>query len=201
MKNVLKVLLVFLFCTAVFFGSGYYYLTYSLKNGQKTVEEKQENIPYYDPPENCRLDFIVQNGDKLTILLDFYEEIAYIVYINNFNDSLGEYTNYPESYDFNIDFDLFSAIVDRLGGVDIETDDGTFRFTGVQVCDIMAGSQDTEIRREVIRDIVKRVSNRGFSEDDFVCLIENSGSALSLPTCIHWQKYLKSIFKNAVYYF
>ena len=199
MKKFLKTAFIVFLCGSLFFGGAYFYLYKSLENAQKPAGKTEENIPYYELPENCGLRFCLPGRKDMLIFLDFTEKIAYIITINK-NISLKDgYAGYSADYDLTLDYPSLSELFDRLGGLDLESEGELLRFTGVQVCDGLCTDPSGEFRREVARAVCVKIGQNGFSSDDFAFLLSCSGTGLKMPVCIYWQPYLKEMFANAVF--
>ena len=199
MKSFLKAALVFFVCASIFFGCSYFYLNRSLKNAQKPAGETEENIPYYETPENCGLRFFLPGEKEVLFFLDFTEEIAYIIIIDENNGLKGDYAGYTVNYDFTLDYAVLSEFFDRLGGLDLEIEGEPLRVTGVQVCDMLCTNSSKEFSASVIRAVCERIAQEGLTNDDFVFLIENGNTGLTLPVCIYWQNYLEKTLANAMF--
>ncbi|MBO4734483.1 MAG: hypothetical protein J5662_08405 [Clostridia bacterium] len=199
MKKFFKIALTFFLSASIFFGCSYFYLYNSLKKTEKAAEKKQENIPYYETPVSCGLHFLLPAGKEILIFLDFEERIAYIIDINKNAVAEEGYAGYGFDYDFHVDYAVLSALIDRLGGIDLTVNNEPLRFTGVQVCDALCKNTSPEFPFETVFAVCERISQNGFSSDDFVFLIENSETTLTVPVCIYWQDYIKDMFADAVF--
>ena len=199
MKKFFKLALFFFLSASIFFGCSYFYLQKSLEKTQKPVEKSQENIPYYETPESCGLHFLLPAERELLIFLDFTEEMSYIIDIDKNNGGKYTYAGYSLDYDFSLDYSVLSEIFDRLGGLDLKSENETLRFTGVQVCDRLCTDSSKEFSYEVISAVCEKIAQNGFSNDDFVYLLENTDSTLTMPVCIYWQPYIEKMLANAVF--
>ena len=199
MKKFFKIALVTFLSASIFFGCSYLYLQKSFENARKPAENKQENVPYYEAPENCGLRFFLPGNKEILIFLDFTEEMSYIINIDKYNGSKYGYAGYSFDYELNLDYSVLSEIFDRLGGIDLKSDGTEFRFTGVQVCDKLCTDNSDEFSYEVIRAVCKRIAENGLSDDDFVFLLQNADTKLTMPLCIYWRSYIKKMFANAVF--
>lgn len=199
MKKYFKFAIILFLSGFLFFGASYFYLYSSLKSEQKAANIKEDNIPYAETPENRGLLFNLPGDKKVLIFLDFGQEISYIVNINNNNAILGDYAGYPIDYKFDLDYYVLSGIFDRLGGIDLEAQGELLRYTGVQVCDLINNGVSPDIPIKIVSSLCRKIYENGFSTDDFVFLIDNTNTALTVPECFYWQKYIKSLFSNSVF--
>ena len=198
-KNFLKSAFIFFLCASIFFGCSYFYLYKSLEKTKKVTGETEDKVPYYELPDNCGLRFFMPGEREIIISLDFTEEIAYIININKENGLKGSYAGYTVDYDFTLDYSVLSELFDRLGGLDLKNNGEELRFTGVQVCDRLCTNNSANFHFEVVCAVCERIAQSGFSADDFVYLLENSDTRLTVPVCIYWQPHLEKMFANAVF--
>lgn len=198
MKKYLRLAVILFVSVSVFFGASYLYLYNSLKSEQKAADVKEDKIPYDNTPENCGLLFVMPEDKKLLFFLDFRQEISYIINVEN-NGVSGDFAGYPADYRFITDYYSLAAVIDRLGGIDMEIEGEVLRYTGIQVCDLVFKDCPSDIRFKAVSSLCERISENGFSNDDFAFLIENTKTNLKMPDCFYWQKYIKSIFSNSVF--
>lgn len=199
MKKYLKLSLIIILSASVFFGCSYFYLYKSLEKNQKNVDNKQENVPYFETPENCGLHFLLPAGKELLFFLDFEKEIAYIINIDKPYNKAKEYLGYPLDYRFTLDYPVLSVVFDRLGGLELESEGEVLRLTGIQVCDALCRDTSGDFFRETVTAVCKRISQNGFSGEDFIFLIDNTETNLTVPACLYWQDYMSNMFTNAVF--
>ena len=199
MKNYLKLAFILFLSASVFFGASYFYLYISLEKEQKAADSKQEKIPYLETPESKGLLFTTEDIKAVLFFLDFEGEVAYIINISNHSGIVDNYAGYRIDYSFGTDYYVLSSVFDRLGGLDLDIDGEYLRYTGVQVCDILAAEHSTDISLKIVTALCEKISENGFSTDDFIFLIENTTTNLTVPDCIYWQGMLKNIFSNAIF--
>ena len=69
--------------------------------------------------------------------------------------------------------------------------------TGEQVVDYLTTSSDYyERKRQIIRIIAQKISSTGFSKEDFLYIIENSETSLTVPDCYFWSDYITELCKT-----
>ncbi len=171
---------------------------YMLLTSEVTLAEtKEENVPYYESvPQNVNLLFNVLDN-KIMFSLDFENENIKIV--NVYGEE--EYSFYGYSTDFYVECDLniISGIVDILGGIELEITDEKLNYTGTQIKEILEYNSDSYFSRDIVSKIIEKISKVGFSKEDFLYIIENSETNLTVPDCYEWEKYIKKLCKNAVF--
>ena len=188
-----KVLIIGLICSAIFIGSGYYYLDKKIN----TVENKTESVPYYQAlPSNAGVLFVF--GEKsILCYLDFEQKIMNVVSAENYNIENGKIAGYPIDFTVEADYNLIGGIVDILGGINLETEDGVFSFTGVQVKEMLETMPlYQESNEKIAEKIFYEISRIGFKREDFLYIIENSKTNLSVPDCYYWAEYMKELCYN-----
>lgn len=199
MKKYLKVGFVIFLGACVFFTASYFYLYGNLQSVEKAADTKKDDVPYSEIPENCGLHFLLPAGREVLFFLDFEKEISYIINIFENKGSEDNYAGYSFDYGFTVDYTVLSALIDRIGGLDLRCGDETLRLTGIEVCDALCKNSSPEFSFEVIVSFCDRIAQNGFSGEDFVYLIENTGTELTVPICLYWQDYVKDMFANAVF--
>ena len=85
------------------------------------------------PPQNVALMFLWDEGGGDIFYLDFKEKkITATILPKNCDENAALVYGYHEFEAVKADFLLFSSIVDRLGGIDLEIKGENLRFTGIQ---------------------------------------------------------------------
>lgn len=174
----------------VFIGSGYLYLSRELK----PTEIKDESVPYYQAlPDNKGILFDIC-GDRLLFYLNFEDKNIRIMFDHSDSKAGDTLMGYPVNFVVNGDYNLLAGIIDCVGGVEIHLANETLRHTGVQVSDILSRTTHREdIIREIILSFFKKIQKNGFQKSDFLYIIENSDTNLTVPDCYHWSDYAKEL--------
>lgn len=177
----------------IFIGSGYLYLNRELE----TAENPTESIPYYNPiPENAGIMFDIY-GDRTLFFMNFEEESLTAIYDDK-NTAVGEKL-YGYSVDFLIegDYDLLAGIINIAEGITLSVSGEELRYTGVQVVALINQADNkTELKTEITKKIINKLKVIGFSREDFLFLIENSKTSLTIPDCYYWSDYIEELCKN-----
>ena len=188
-----KVLIIGLICSTVFIGIGYFYLDKKIN----AVENKTENVPYYTAlPSNVGVLFVFC-GEPTLCYLDFEEKIISVIYAEDYNINDGEIAGYKVDFTVEGDYTLLCGIVDNLGGINLETEENIFSFTGIQIKEMLETKPLTEESRvEIAETIFQKISQVGFKREDFLYIIENSKTNLSVPDCYYWAEHMKELCYN-----
>jgi len=87
--------------------------------------------------------------------------------------------------------------VDILGGIEMSDGEEVLRYTGVQISDMLSRNADSDaISREIILKLVEKIEKTGFQNEDFLYIIENSNTDLTVPDCYYWPEYISAICGN-----
>ena len=183
----------FLVCL-IFVGSGYLYLNYELE----PTEIKQESVPYYTAaPENAGVMFDIC-GDRTLCYMDFEKNTLSLIFDNADIKAGEKLYGYTVDYVVNGDYDLLGGIIDIIGGIELELENEVLRYTGVQITDVLSRTANREtLRRKIIPEILKKTEENGFQKEDFLYIIENSDTNLTVPDCYYWSDYIKTLCRNA----
>ena len=73
------------------------------------------------------------------------------------------------------------------------------RYTGLQAIELILTDEDNNVKKQAIMQIFNGIAKNNFSKDDFVYIIENSKSNLSIIDCIYWLEHLKQMCQNINY--
>ena len=199
MKRRFIVFMAALLSWSAFFLPSYFYLEKNLAGGQKTVEKPVYDEPYYEAPENRGLLFFPPDGGKILFYLDFTEKVSYIININSDNGEIVGFPDFSADYELHIDSAALSVLFDRLGGLDMNIAGETLRYTGEQLSDILKQGVSSEFRFDLVRAVCDKLAENGFTDSDFIFLVDNSGTSLDIPTCFGWRKHIRPLFSNAVF--
>lgn len=192
--RVLRVIVICIFSCAVFVSSGYFYL----KSNIKETEKNESEIPYTSPdPENSGVMLDIA-GNKTFMYFDFTDEKLSVMIPDNIIDSSADIIyGYPVNYNIKADYKFVSDIIDFIDGINLTVNNETLRYTGVQVTEMLTHtSDDGEFKRTVLTEIMKKISEYGFKKENFIYIIENSETNLTVPDCYYWCDYMKKICKN-----
>lgn len=193
----LKVLAVSVACAAVLFGVGYGYLQYSLTPNETEAEAKDFSVPYTAVEANQGVLFSFPDGSGVLIYLDFSIPRTTAVIMDECDPNRGAYSGYPANFTVAADYPLIGGIIDRVGGVELDIDGERLRYTGVQVQELLSVGCSGELREAIVTQVVEKISQDGFATDDFVYIIENSDTDLTVPDCYTWAQQMKEMCARA----
>lgn len=190
-KVFLKSVIISLVCLIIYVGSGYLYLNSKVE----PVKNVTPSVPYYsEEPENVGI-LVDIEGDKTYLFLDFYYKKINVIFDAESYVKDNNIMGYPIDHSVTADYGLLAGIIDRLGGIELESEEGILRYTGVQVVDLLLKSKDYQkLERSVTRKIFEKIGENGFSKEDFLYIIENSDTTLTFPVCYYWVDYISELF-------
>lgn len=196
LKNTVKYALLLaglcLGCLLTLVGGGYAYLRF---NTEKT-DNKASKVPYeFAPPENAGIMFEFC-GDRTFVYLNFENEEMKIVFPLN-GDSEDTVYGYSVDYTVKGDYYLLAEIIDAADGIELQSNDGKYRYTGVQIAELLSNTVDTEeLKRNIITALVGKTADFGIDENVFYDIIKKGDTNLTVPDCHRWAEYLSLLCKN-----
>ena len=154
-KSVLKTLLISVTCCALFVGMGYTYLKHNIKSANNVTPQ----VSYYSSvPDDAGI-MLEIGDDKTLFFLDFQKEQMTVVLLGESEIDTKEAYGYDATYSVKGDYELVSAIVDSIDGIDLFYGGEMLCRTGVQVTDIISRERNSnEIKKEIISAIFKKIS-------------------------------------------
>ncbi len=200
MKKRLKVLFLFfgiiLLCCAIMVGSAYLYLELSLKTAE--ADNSESNIPYAAPlPEGAGILLKLPDKSGYMLYLDFHTNSISVAQIESTETSTSNYFGYPVSYTVEADYFVIEGLIDRVGGLEILSDGEMLRHTGIQVLEkVHSTAENKKLKKELVLTFFKKIAETGFTKEDFVYIIKNSKTDLTVPDCFFWPPYLANMAKN-----
>lgn len=194
-KNTLKTVIICLFSGAFFVLCGYFYLQTSTTETDNLVSD----IPYSSSNVQNAGILLDICDSKTFIYLDFEGNDLLVIFPDeSVDDMQNNLYGYSVNYKIKGDYLLVADIVDLLDGIEMTQNEETLRFTGIQISDMLARSEkNSELKKQVISEIFKKIGERGFEKSGFVYIIENSQTNLTVPDCYFWSDYISGVCKNA----
>lgn len=192
-KSVIKFLLFYAACFAVFVSAGYLYLSKEISPAENSVSD----VPYTFPEPSGKGIMFDICGDKTFAYFDFEGKKLKII-IPPYDDFSDEIYGYSIDFTVETDYSFVAALVDYAGGIELGDDEGkTERYTGVQISELLSRTVETEeLRREIITAIMKKISDTGIDDGIFSYTVEKTETNLTVPDCYNWNKYIKELCKN-----
>ncbi len=184
-----KSLIISLMFCAILVGIGYYFINKNLK----PVQTAEEKVPYtQESPQNAGVMLEIDN-EKTFFYLDFDKQELYVS-LTPSEEKEGKIYGYDVDFRIDTDYTVLRDIVDYVGGIELKTNDLTFRYTGVQIVELY--NKNLEQKREIIKQVCKRIANSKVALDFFSKIIENSNTDLSIPDCYFWEREFDILCRN-----
>lgn len=177
-----------MFC-AVLIGIGYFYMQKNLQPAQNQIE----NVPYEQQTCDSKGVLLEIDQNKTFLYLDFENDELVVSLMPETENS---FEIYGYSVDFTVkgDYNFLKDVVDYVGGIELLIDGKTYRYTGIQLAQVY--NNEYELKREIIEQVCKKISENGVALDFFANIIENSQTDLTIPDCYFWCEELSSICQN-----
>ena len=135
-------------------------------------------------------------GDRTFVYLNFENEEMKIVFPLN-GDSEDTVYGYSVDYTVKGDYYLLAEIIDAADGIELQSDDGKYRYTGVQIAELLSNTVDTEeLKRNIITALASKTADFGIDENVFYDIIKKGDTNLTVPDCHRWAEYLSLLCKN-----
>lgn len=143
-----------------------------------------EGVPYFntDLPDSKGFLFNFLGGGGVFINFDFYsEKTAVIIFDDNVpSDEILRY-GYTADVVLQADYDFLARFIDLYGGLELETDSETGRYTGVQVTDMLAHSTSKALKKRVTGELLDKILQNGFTKEQLLFIIENTETDFNYP--------------------
>ena len=154
-KSVIKYLLFYAACFMVFVSAGYLYLSKEISPAENSVSD----VPYTFPEPSGKGIMFDICGEKTFAYFDFEDKKLKII-IPPYDDFTDEIYGYSIDFTVETDYSFVAALVDYAGGIELENDGKTERYTGVQISELLSRTVESEeLRRSIITAIMKKISD------------------------------------------
>ncbi len=169
------------------------------EGGKAQTEKSQSGEPYAPPPpENTTILFLWEEGGGEIVYLDFQQnKILITILPENCDENAALVYGYRDFEAVKANSLLISGLVDRLNGIELKQNGETLRFTGAQVVPFLWSDRENfALKRQVISAIFEKIAISGFSNKDFMFIINNSNTTLSFPDCYGFEERMAALAGN-----
>lgn len=183
LKKFLVFFLILLLCFSFFMGTAFLFSRKVLLG----VDVPKDDVPYVDGiflPADTTVLFTFSDSSSVAIELLFSKKFANILMLNSSNSEDFLKYGYKIDHIVNCDYNFLMKFIDTLGG--IESSEENYILTGVQVCNLLATDSSGNIKKEIIKSVMDKISKNGLSQDALYCIIDNTNTTLSAPVCYNW---------------
>lgn len=182
-----------IFCVAVlFFAASFAYLQINLQPNQE-ADAKDYSVPYESLPQNKCIVLSFPSESALLLNLNFTEKCIYAANLDDFSQEADSYYGYTVDFTLCLDYEDIAGIIDLVGGVNLELNGETLRYTGIQLTEILSVDSENSVKSQIINAVFDSISKNGFSNSDFAYIIENSDTNLTMPDCFYWSEYFSDM--------
>lgn len=176
----------------IFVSSGFFYL----QSTETKVENKSEKVPFYQVPESKGIIFQTPQS-KTFLYMDYTDKVLSVIYLGD-EEYESEIYGYKIDYTIKSNYTVLEEIIDNLGGIDLETEEEIYNYTGTQVVDLICKTVDIEpLKKTVTQKIIEKIGEKGMTLEELIYIIENSETDLTVPDCYSWPENIGKICKNA----
>ena len=185
-KLFLTFICVFLFCALLF--SGIFFIV--TRENLIGANVPKKDVPYNENgfvPQNATVLFTFPDGYGAALELDFSKNFINAAILSDPSERKAQQYGFEVQYNAVCDYPFIMNFIDHIGGIELADDDGVYRYTGVQVCNLLASfKEDTALRARILEAVFTKISKSGFSTDALYCIIEETETTLSMPACYGW---------------
>ncbi|MEE0945509.1 MAG: hypothetical protein U0M42_01615 [Acutalibacteraceae bacterium] len=154
------------------------------------VDVPKTDQPYSENgfvPESACVLFVFPDSYGAVIELDFEKRFSSAVIIKEPSEHKAYEYGFAVQHTSICDYSFIMDFIDIIGGIELSEDTEVFRYTGVQVCNLLATyKDDIPLRARILEAVFLKISKYGLSNSALSCIIENTNTTLSVPACYGW---------------
>lgn len=161
------------------------------------VDVPKTDVPYSNEgfvPENRTVLFTFPDNYSVAIDLQFDKKFVNAMILPDAKKETAEIYGFKVTDTVKCDYSFIMDFIDKIGGIDLNLNGKTLRYTGVQVCNLIASDlDDTVIRAKILESVFVKISKNGFSSEALSCIIEETDTSLSTPACYGWAEWIPKV--------
>ena len=147
--------------------------------------------PPIDYPEDTTVMFTFEDGFSLCLKLEFKKGFISALILENATEKAFEGFGFYTNEKVNFSYKSLMDFIDTIDGINLDIFGEEMRYTGVQVCNIIAVNKGhIETKVKILKAIFNKIHKIGFSSDALYCIMNNTDNTLSVPDCYGWTDYL-----------
>lgn len=147
--------------------------------------------PPTDYPSNTTIMFTFEDGYSLCVKFEFEKSFISALFLENANQKAFENFGFFATETVNFSYKSLMDFIDTIDGINLDIFGEEMRYTGVQVCNIIAVNNDhIETKTKILKAVFNKIYKIGFSSDALYCIMNNTDNTLSVPDCYGWTEYL-----------
>ncbi len=193
LKKFLVIFLAFALCFTFFMATAFVFSRKVLLG----VDVPKNDVPYVDGiylPADTTVLFTFSDNVSIAMELLFSENFTNILMLNGINHDDFLKHGYEIDHTVECNYSFLMKFIDILGGIELDSEN--FLLTGVQVCNLLADTSDSHLKTEILKSIINKISKNGLSEELLYCIIENTNTTLSAPSCYNWNVWVGECLKS-----
>ncbi len=200
-STIKKTATVFVCSLAVFLLTAYFYLELNLPREQQEAGKSESSVPYQKSTnENTCILVRLPDSSAVLLYLDFKAGKVSTALMEKYTAGDEAKIGYKADFYIAPDYYDLASFLDRLGGIEPDLGEGDYRYTGVQIIDMSKnGKISPQAYREILKSTFLKIAQRGLLLDDFIYIIENTETNLTVPDCYYWPEYTAELFSRAVF--
>ena len=170
-----------------------------LASPERAAHENISGIGYTEEIPSSTLLFVFPDTSGLLIHFDFSILCTnYYVFGQDAEENAAELP-YQIDYNFFPEEDFLPRLADRLGGVEIEDENGEKKLYFSAAVQEFCEKELTEENRIILVDsFFDKIAKMGLSSEDFMFIIEVGKGNISYSVCYDWISHIKTMFSNTV---
>lgn len=172
----------------------------SLKTELRPANETPQNIPYVsdDSPDFFGVLLRFSGAKSVYLGFDKNEGKTTVIMLENSADkaAVNAY-GYEADCIADADFDFLARFIDNFGGMNLTDSAGeTFKYTGVQITELLKKSNDVDFKKTVITGLLTAMKTEGVERADLVLFLEQCSTNLNFPSIYYLHDTLNSSLKS-----
>ncbi|MBE6729521.1 MAG: hypothetical protein E7568_04745 [Ruminococcaceae bacterium] len=171
----------FLSCLVLFIGVLFLFSRENLTG----VDVPKTDEPYGKTflPSNTVVLFTFPDACGVAISLDFENSKTVAAVLKTPDKEAALDFGFEVEYTAECDYPFMMDFIDTLGGIELDN----YRYTGVQVCNMLASfKDDVTLRANILNAVFEKIAKYGLSQEALYCIIEDTKTNLSVPACYGW---------------
>ncbi len=184
MSVYLKILVTCLCLSVVLFSV----FSVSVGMNSKPTAETPQNIPYVsdEAPDFFGILMRFEGGGSVYLGFDKADNKTTVIMLGNAAGG-GEVSEYGYYTDCEADasFDFLARFIDNFGGIELNTDEGVFKYTGVQITEMLSKTNDMDFKKRIASKLLSAMRQKGLERADLLMLIEQTETDLNFPSVYH----------------
>lgn len=161
------------------------------------VDVPKTDVPYSNEgfvPQNRTVLFTFPDNYSVALDLQFDKKFVNAMVLPDTKKETAEIYGFKITDSAKCDYSFIMDFIDHIGGIDLNLTGETLRYTGVQVCNLIASNLgNTGIRAQILEAVFVKISKNGFSSEALSCIIEETDTSLSTPACYGWDEWIPKV--------